>query len=67
MKSSLPFDFTVDKETKTVIVIREFAAMLRSYNCLTVHGDKYGGEFPREQFQKRGVRYEISAKTKSEL
>ena len=48
-------------------VIAEYAAVLKSYRCSKVVGDRYGGEFPREQFQKRGVRYEVSAKVKSEL
>jgi hypothetical protein len=48
-------------------VIAEFAPLLKSYRCLKVHGDRYGGEFPREQFQKRGIRYEVAVKTKSEF
>ena len=48
-------------------VIAEYAAVLKSYNCLTVHGDRYGGEFPPEQFRKRGIRYQPSAKSKSEI
>jgi hypothetical protein len=48
-------------------VIAEYATLLKSYGCMKVHGDRYGGEFPREQFQKRGVRYEVSDKSKSEL
>jgi hypothetical protein len=48
-------------------VIAECAVLLKSYHCTKVVGDRYGGEFPREQFQKRGIRYEVSAKVKSEL
>ena len=32
-----------------------------------VCGDRYAGEWPREQFQKRGVFYEPSERSKSEL
>ena len=48
-------------------VIADYAALLKSYRCSKIVGDRYGGEFPREQFQKRGVRYEVATKTKSEL
>ncbi len=48
-------------------VVDEFAAVLKSYRCAIVHGDRYAGEFPRELFQKRGVTYRPSERSKSEL
>ena len=48
-------------------VVEEFCALLKSYRVGTVTGDRYAGEWPREQFRKRGVTYEPSAKSKSEL
>lgn len=48
-------------------VADEFAALLKSYRIYQVTGDRYAGEWPREQFSKRGVRYVTAAKTKSEL
>jgi len=48
-------------------VVEEFAETLRSYCINKVTGDRYGGEWPREQFQKRGIKYEPADKTKSEL
>ena len=30
-------------------------------------GDRYAGEWPREQFRKHGIAYEISEKPKSDL
>ena len=48
-------------------VVDEFAAILKTYRCATVSGDKYAGEFPRELFQKRGVTYRPSERSKSEL
>jgi hypothetical protein len=48
-------------------VVEEFAAVLRSYNVRTVGGDRYAGEWPREQFRKAGVSYHVSDKTKSDL
>jgi hypothetical protein len=48
-------------------VVSEFAATLRAYRCASVSGDKYAGLFPRELFQKCGVRYTPSERSKSEL
>jgi hypothetical protein len=48
-------------------VVSEFAALLRSYRCTRVVGDRYGGEWPRERFREHDVTYEASAAPKSDL
>jgi hypothetical protein len=48
-------------------VVSEFATLLRSYRVGTIRGDRYGGEWPREQFRKFGVDYLPSDKSKSEI
>ena len=48
-------------------VVAEYAGLLRSYHVSTVRGDRYAGEWPREQFRKRGVEYLPAAKPKSDL
>ena len=48
-------------------VVEEFASLIRSYRCSKVYGDRYGGEWPREQFHKRSIFYEPAEKPKSEL
>jgi hypothetical protein len=48
-------------------VVEEYANLIRSYRCSKVFGDRYAGEWPREQFQKRGVYYEPADKPKSEI
>ena len=48
-------------------VASEFAEVLKAYRLSTVTGDRYGGEWPREQFRKRGIEYRPAEKTKSEL
>jgi hypothetical protein len=48
-------------------VVQEFAQVLASYGVATVVGDRYGGEWPREQFRKAGIAYEPSARPKSEI
>jgi hypothetical protein len=48
-------------------VVEEYVQVLKSYGLNTVTGDKYAGEWPREQFRKRGIHYMPSAKPKSEI
>jgi hypothetical protein len=48
-------------------VVEEFASLIRNYRCSKVYGDRYGGEWPREQFHKRSIFYEPAEKPKSEL
>jgi hypothetical protein len=48
-------------------VVSEFAETLRTYRILTVIGDRYAGEWPRERFAVRGVTYKPADMTRSEL
>jgi len=48
-------------------VAKEFAEFFLTYRCTTVRGDRYAGEWPREQFKKHGVVYVPADKVKSEL
>ena len=48
-------------------VVDDFAILIRSYGILRVVGDRYAGEWPREQFSKRGITYVCAEKTKSDL
>lgn len=48
-------------------VVKEFCDLLKLYGVSSVTGDRYAGEWPREQFRKHGVAYEVSEKTKSDL
>jgi hypothetical protein len=48
-------------------VIEEYAGILKKYRITSVKGDRYAGEFPREQFRKHGVNYEPSEQSKSEI
>jgi hypothetical protein len=41
--------------------------LLKTYRIFSVIGDRYAGEWPREQFSKFGTRYEPAPKPKSEL
>ena len=48
-------------------VTQELAAFFKSYRVLSIRGDRYGGEWPREAFRKHGVEYLIAEKNRSEL
>jgi hypothetical protein len=71
-----------DLQTKTMIVsaireykppfspasaIEEISNLCRAYGVGKVIADKFAGEFPKELFNKCGIRYEASARPKSEL
>ncbi|MGQ9688915.1 MAG: terminase large subunit domain-containing protein [Desulfobaccales bacterium] len=48
-------------------VVEEMAEVLKAYGVRRVTGDRYAGEWPRQEFQKHGVTYEAAAKDKSAL
>ena len=48
-------------------VVDEFCRLLKAYGVRSVQGDKFGGDWPREQFKKRGITYEPAARPKSDL
>lgn len=48
-------------------VVAEFCVVLKRYRVSYVHGDRYAGEWPREQFQKADIAYELTDKPKSDL
>ena len=39
-------------------VTEEYCTLMRKYGIWTVTGDRYGGEWPREQFRRHGITYE---------
>jgi hypothetical protein len=48
-------------------VVGEFCVLVKSYGARSVTGDRYGGEWPREQFRKHGIEYDLAEKSRSEL
>lgn len=49
------------------VVTAEFCELLKTYGVHRVTGDRYAGEWPREQFRKHGVAYDTAEKSKSDL
>jgi hypothetical protein len=48
-------------------VVADFCTTLAAYGVAKVTGDRYAGEWPREQFAKRKVDYVASEKVKSDI
>lgn len=48
-------------------VVKDFCDLLARYGITRVTGDRYAGEWPREQFRKHGVDYEVSESPRSDL
>lgn len=48
-------------------VVAEFCELLAQYRISSVTGDRYAGEWPREQFRKHGVTYNVSERSRSDL
>jgi hypothetical protein len=48
-------------------VVDDLCVILKTYRITRVTGDRYAGEWPREQFRKRGINYACSEKPKSDL
>jgi hypothetical protein len=48
-------------------VVQEFSATIKNYGVYEIHGDRYAGSWPSEQFQKHQIRYRPSERTKSEI
>ena len=48
-------------------VVIEYVSVLKTYGIHKVYGDRYAGEWPREQFKKHGIAYEVADRSKSEI
>ena len=48
-------------------VVSEFSDLLKTYHITQVTGDRYAGEWPREQFRKHGIKYEPSKDPKGTI
>lgn len=48
-------------------IAAEYSDVLRSYGVRRVTGDRYAGRWPRDEFQKHGITYEVSEHDRSAL
>jgi hypothetical protein len=49
------------------LVTEEFCETLRQYKVTRIHGDRYAGEWPREQFKKRNIVYLPAETSKTDI
>lgn len=49
------------------VATAQLAAVIKSYGCSEVHGDRYAGNFVSEAFAKHGLKYRHSDLTRSEI
>jgi hypothetical protein len=48
-------------------VVKEYAALLKRYGCRRVIGDRYSGEWVISAYRDRGISYEVSERTASDI
>jgi hypothetical protein len=48
-------------------VVKQYSDLFKSYGLNSVVGDNYGGEWPKSEFSRQGISYELAENTKSEL
>lgn len=48
-------------------IVQEYAAILRRYGINTVKGDRYAGRWPRDEFARFAIRYDVSDQDRSAL
>lgn len=48
-------------------VVIDFCEVLKAYGVTEVTGDRYAGEWPREQFRKNGVAYNLADRPRTDL
>ena len=46
-------------------VVADYAGLLKRYGCHRVTGDRYGGEWVKQAFEKQGIAYQTATKPKS--
>ncbi|MEI4262331.1 hypothetical protein [Roseovarius sp. D0-M9] len=48
-------------------IVQEYATVLRNYDLRRVTGDRYAGRWPRDEFLRWGIRYEVSEMDRNAL
>lgn len=66
-------DLVIDQGPRTggifspAAAVTKFVNVLRLYRVARVVGDRYAGEWPREQFRKLGIEYEVADRNRSQI
>lgn len=57
----------VVREMDLELTVAKFSAILKDYNCHQVVGDKFAGNWVSQSFERQGVVYKPSGRTKNDL
>lgn len=60
-------DLVKGRHGSPAAITQEFASILRTYRISKVHGDRYAGRWPRDEFRKHGIEYIPSDRDRSAL
>lgn len=60
-------DMVKGRNGSPAAIAEEFAAILRRYRISRVHGDRYAGRWPADEFRKHGIEYIASGRDRSAL
>lgn len=66
-KDSVVVDVLRGQRGTPADIVEEYAILLKSYGILEVHGDRYGGSWPADEFRRYGIDYKTSEQAKSGL
>lgn len=60
-------DLLRERKGPPAAIVAEYAGLLKAYKVGSVTGDRYGGEWPAQEFQRHGIDYRPAGKPKSDL
>lgn len=60
-------DLLRERKGQPGAIVTEYARLLKAYSVSTVTGDRYAGDWPRQEFARHGITLRHSPKPKSDL
>lgn len=60
-------DLVTGRKGSPAGIVAEFSQVLDRYGIRSVTGDRYAGRWPRDEFEKHGIRYDVSELDRSGL
>ena len=60
-------DLVTGRKGSPAVLVAEFAQTLKRYGITRTTGDRYAGRWPRDEFDKHGIRYDVSELDRSGL
>ncbi|MBB4206427.1 hypothetical protein [Roseinatronobacter bogoriensis] len=66
-KDGAVIDLVTGRRGSPAETVAEFVPILKRYNITRVTGDKYAGRWPRDEFAKHGIQYQVAELDRSGL